>query len=393
MAFVALPLYVQLPAHYAQVFGVSLSAMGALLLGARAVDALVDPWLGSRVDSWMQRGLWPLMAGAGAMIGLGFVALFLPPFEGRSEQAWLAWCGAALVPTYLAFSLSSIAHQGWGARLGGSAGQQARIVAWREGFGLAGVLAASVLPTWLGWQATAAVLIASLLLAGGLLRRAPPPLAPRPADTNSPTRPWQHRPFTRLLGVFALNGIASAVPATLVLFFVADRLQAPSWAPVFLLSYFLAAALALPGWVRLVARFGLVRSWALGMVVAILSFIGAGALGAGDTGPFLLVCLASGVALGADLALPSALLAQVLRDQPDTGRYFGWWNCVSKLNLALAAGLALPLLEWGGYAPGVRTPQALQTLSSAYALLPCLLKLMALAALLRWAPVTPSKEA
>jgi len=195
------------------------------------------------------------------------------------------------------------------------------------------------------------------------------------------------------MGVFALNGIASAVPATLVLFFVADRLQAPSWAPVFLLSYFLAAALALPGWVRLVARFGLVRSWALGMVVAILSFIGAGALGAGDTGPFLLVCLASGVALGADLALPSALLAQVLRDQPDTGRYFGWWNCVSKLNLALAAGLALPLLEWGGYAPGVRTPQALQTLSSAYAVLPCLLKLMALAALLRWAPVTPSKEA
>jgi GPH family glycoside/pentoside/hexuronide:cation symporter len=33
--------------------------------------------------------------------------------------------------------------------------------------------------------------------------------------------------FRRLLAVFMLNGIASAIPATLVLFFIQDRLQAP----------------------------------------------------------------------------------------------------------------------------------------------------------------------
>ena len=41
----------------------------------------------------------------------------------------------------------------------------------------------------------------------------------------------------------------------------------------------------------------------------------------------------------------------------------------------------LPLLAWGGYAPGQRGPQALLTLTLAYGLLPCLLKLLAMAAL------------
>ena len=47
------------------------------------------------------------------------------------------------------------------------------------------------------------------------------------------------------------------------------------------------------------------------------------------------------------------------------GAVFGWWNGASKLNLALAAGLALPLLEWLGYAPGRRDPAAQQALGLA----------------------------
>jgi GPH family glycoside/pentoside/hexuronide:cation symporter len=57
------------------------------------------------------------------------------------------------------------------------------------------------------------------------------------------------------------------------------------------------------------------------------------------------------------------------------GAYFGWWNFATKLNLALAAGLALPLLGLLGYAPAARA-QALQALV-AYCLLPCVLKLLA----------------
>ena len=99
--------------------------------------------------------------------------------------------------------------------------------------------------------------------------------------------------------------------------------------------------------------------------------------------------LAGGVALGADLALPAALLAGVVQKAGHAGRaegaYFGWWNFATKLNLALAAGLALPLLALAGYVPGTRDPAALQALAAAYTLLPCALK--AAAALLLYSLV------
>jgi glycoside/pentoside/hexuronide:cation symporter, GPH family len=130
-----------------------------------------------------------------------------------------------------------------------------------------------------------------------------------------------------------------------------------------------------------VPRFGLARTWLTGMGLAIAAFVWAAFIGAGDLAAFTAVCVASGLALGADLALPSALLAGVIQRAGHGGRaegaYFGWWNFATKLNLALAAGLSLPLLAAFGYAPGARDERALQALSLAYCVLPCLLKLAA----------------
>ena len=64
-----------------------------------------------------------------------------------------------------------------------------------------------------------------------------------------------------------------------------------------------------------------------------------------------------------------------------TGSYFGLWTLATKLNLALAAGIALPLLDTLGYRPGGRDPAALGALTIVYALVPCALKLGAVASL------------
>ena len=390
LAFVALPLYVLLPNHYAAAFGMPLGLLGGLLLATRLVDAVADPWIGRWADQLFARSAgraWTVAALAAIGLGAAFLGLFFPPV--RTQGPLLAWAGAMLVLAYLGYSTVGVIHNAWGARLGGEAADRARVVAWREGAGVIGVVVASVLPSVAGLAATSAVFLLGLGAGVLLLARAPRPATPdgAPQPAVALGLPWRVPAFRRLMAVFVLNGIASAVPATLVLFFIRDRLQAPAWEPAFLAAYFLAGALSIPAWVRAVARFGLARSWQAGMLLAVLAFSGAALLGSGDTLAFLLVCLASGLALGADLTLPAALLAGLIRraghgDRAE-GAYFGWWAFATKLNLALAAGLALPLLGLLGYSPGAREPAALGALTLAYCLLPCLLKLLAAAALQR----------
>ena len=389
LAFVALPLYVILPNHYAREFGVPLATLGALLLAARLLDAFIDPLIGRWCDRLFARSLRAVLAFgafAAVLLAAGFALLFFP--LTREPTPLLLWTSAVLVVTYAAYSALSVAHQSWGAMLGGDENQRSRVVAWREGLGLVGVVLASITPLVFGLGTTVALFCGALALGWLAWTRSLHPLVSQNARLGDIWLPFRRPAFRHLLLVFMLNGIASAIPATLVLFFVQDRLQvARNMESVFLATYFVCAALSIPVWLRVVARHGLARSWLLGMGLAIVSFVGATQLGAGDSAAFLAVCAMSGLALGADLALPGAMLAGVIHQAGDRGQsegaYFGWWNFATKLNLALSAGLALPLLGLFGYVPGTRDAQALTALTMAYCLLPCLLKLGAGALLYR----------
>jgi glycoside/pentoside/hexuronide:cation symporter, GPH family len=392
LAFVALPLYVILPNHYARAFGAPLAALGAVLLAARLIDAVLDPLIGRWCDRLFARSRAAVQGAAfvaAVVLALGLWGLLFPPeaVRGAGIAALLGWAGVLMAIAYTAFSVISVSHQAWGARLGGNEAQRSRVVAWREGLALVGVLVAAVLPGTLGLGVTVGTF--AVLLALGCWawsRSLAPAEGPRLLPVAVGFSPLRQPVFRQLLAVFVLNGTASAIPATLVLFFVQDRLQAsPATEPAFLATYFLCAALSMPLWVKVVARLGLARTWLAGMGLSVAVFIWAATLGAGDTTAFLVVCALSGVALGTDLALPGALLAGLIgrlgeRGQRE-GAYFGWWNFAAKLNLALAAGLALPLLAAFGYTPGSREPEALWTLTVAYCLLPCALKLLAAGAL------------
>ena len=394
LAFVALPLYVLWPNHVAREFGVPLATLGALLLGVRLLDALIDPALGRWVDalfasknSYMNR-FYRLTVLSSLLLFFGVFALFFPASAVVDQPAHLLWwMGLALALTYLAFSLLTVAHQSWGARLGGTETQRGRVAAWREGLGLVGVVVASVLPTLAGLPALLAALGMSLVMGVWLWRHA---VVPQPSRTEVPRQsgwlamaaPLALPGFRRLLAVYLVNGMASAIPATLVLFFVQDRLQVPSASqPLFLGTYFVCAAASIGLWLKGVARWGLARTWLLGMGLAVAVFAWVTLLDAGDWLWFVAVCALSGMALGADLVLPSALLAGLIADTGQRGRtegtFMGWWSFATKLNLALAAGLALPLLAVLGYTPGQQTPDALQALTLVYGVLPCALKLVA----------------
>ena len=396
LAFAALPLYVHVPRLYADSVGLPLALVGALLLVTRFADALIDPLLGQWSDRLGNRRR--LIALALPLLALGLAALLAPPESGGA-----VWLVLTLAVTFLGFSLATINYHAWGAELGATPQERVRVTAAREMFALGGVVVAAALPSvlandvptamqHLGWVFVPLLAIAALAtLAGAPATHDPAPAAGPPALL---TAVFRDRRFRRLLIVLAVGGIASAIPATLVLFFIADVLRLAEWQGLFLVVYFVCGGIALPGWVALARRHGKVAAWAASMVLAIASFVWAFLLDAGDGVAFGLICAASGAALGAELALPPALLADRLADgrragngAAGAGAYFGVWNFVTKFNLALAAGIALPLVSLGGYkvGAGATAPaDGLLALAAIYALLPAAIKVISLLLLWRW---------
>lgn len=384
LALLELPLFVLLPALYGQHLGLPLAVLGAVLFAARLLDAVTDPLIGTVLDRTRQRispATWILIASP--LMFLGFAALLNPPRLSTGGLA--AWLAIASVLTYLGWSVVTITHQAWGAALASDDPTRVRVTGWREAFGLAGVLMSALLLDPARVDALLVLFAVALLVGLALIRRAPRPTIVAGPQPNAHggwfgqvSAPLAADPgFRRLLAVFMLNGTATAIPATLVLFYVADVLQAPGQAPFFLLLYFIAGAVGMPVWVAAGARLGLARAWLVGMLAAMAAFVWAFALGAGDTAAFAVICVLSGLALGADLALPGALLARHISAIGGAGlkegAYFGLWSLATKLNLAIAAGAGLSALQGLGYTPGAGGPTL--ALSLAYAALPCLLKL------------------
>jgi GPH family glycoside/pentoside/hexuronide:cation symporter len=400
LAAAALPVYVHAPKFYSEL-GLDLALIGMLLLAVRVLDAVSDPLLGLLADRVPQRwgGRKAMLVAAVPVIAAGMFLLFHPPADGSGLALWLA---LSLILVYLGLSAGSISYFALGSAWSRDYAERTRITAARGAAALTGVLLAAALPEWLaqrygtaaglGWFSIAyvPVLVAAValtVLAGPRAAMTIPSPILRLRDV---LRPMRNPRFCRLAAIFLVNGIAAAIPATLVLFYVADVLQRPDLTALFLLLYFIAGAAGMPAWVRIAAHVGKARAWLLAMLLAVAAFISAWFLGPGDVSAFAVVCVLSGLAFGADLALPASMLADVIDDdegrdgRPD-GAYFGLWHLLEKLALALAAGLALPLLQTLGYVPGL-VAGAGSALSWIYALLPCVIKLAAALMLWLYAP-------
>jgi len=386
----ALPLNILLPDFYAQHTALSLQTIGLLLLATRLIDAVADPLLGSWVDAQKAGGsyLRPILLAA-PLLAAAFHLVFRPP-QSLDLGGQAAWLFFTLAAAYLGYSLAIVAYQAWGAELAHDDAGRARITGAREGAGLIGVLAGGSLPQLAGYGAATAALVALLALGlAALAWRAPRPPQARPLPPGNPylafVVPLAARNTRWLLGVFALNALAPSITATVFLFFVSDRLGLAAYAPMFLAAYFLAGAASMPLWMRLARRFSLHALWLAAMVAAVVAFVWAWWLPAGAAAGFAAICLLSGLAFGADLALPPALLARVIDANGHNGQregaYFGLWNFANKLVLAVAGALALAILDALGYARGAREAAALDALAFTYAVVPCGLKLAAAALL------------
>ncbi|HKL65994.1 MAG TPA: MFS transporter [Roseovarius sp.] len=382
LAAAGLPVYIHAPKVYADEYGVSLAALGTVLFALRLIDVVQDPalgWLAARSARW--RGAAVSVAAAtiaGGMLGLFAVAPPLAP---------LLWFALMLTLVFSAFSFLTICMyaEGVGAadRLSGAG--HLRLARWRETGALLGICAAATAPTLLGGYAGFALAFAGLVLLAWLAMTGQ---WQGGGGTAAPTgfgTVLRDARARRLLAVALVNAAPVAVTSTLFLFFVESRLAAEGWEGPFLVLFFLSAACAAPLWGMLAERHGTKRMLLLAMGLSIAAFGWAITLGAGDLVAFAVICVVSGAATGADMTLLPALFARRMAViAPGGAEGFGLWAFVSKFTLALAAVAVLPALEAGGFrAGGENGAQALWLLALFYGGLPCLLKLGAIALLLR----------
>jgi GPH family glycoside/pentoside/hexuronide:cation symporter len=379
-----LPIYIHAPKFYVDEFGVSLGALGAVLFVLRLLDVVQDPLLG-KLSS-----LTASKRGSAVVIGVlvlcaGMIGLFaIPPLF-----APVAWFALMLTMVFSAFSFLTISFYAQGVGKGGGMqnGGHLRLARWRETGALLGVCVASIAPFVLISVTDApfagfAFGFAALGLCALVLMRAE---WRNDVPLNGPgfRVVLQDTQARRLLLIAFVNAAPVAVSSTLFLFFVESRLDAPGQEGVLLLLFFISAAVAAPLWGMLAQRHGIKPVLLAAMVLAVVAFGLALNLGAGDTVLFALICVATGAAMGADLTLlPAAFATRMAKIAPNAAEGFGLWGFVSKLSLAFAAVLLLPMLERNGFTSGGQNDDdALWLLTLLYAGVPCALKLLAIALL------------
>jgi glycoside/pentoside/hexuronide:cation symporter, GPH family len=391
LAALGLPLVVYLPPFYAGL-GLGTATVGAMLFIARLSNIFSDlliGWASDRTRSRLGRRRPWILAGAPVLlVGAGFL---FHAQAGAGAGYLLLWS----VVAYLGWTLIYLPYSSWGAELATDYDERTRVTLSREGFLVAGTLVAILLPGWVqarggsAGDALSAVygfLLVSLPLALLLLWYG----VPEPRGLRTAPLGWRaglrllrdNRPFRRLLIAYLLNGMANGLPATLFLFFVAEVLQSGRLGGLFLVVYFLSAVLALPLWLRVSRGRAKHRVWCISMLWASGVFVWVPWLGPGDVWAYAAICVLSGVCLGVDTAVPASIQADVIDEDTASGGgyraglYFGLWGMATKLALALAVGVALPLLQWAGFsAEGPNDRGALLALALLYGGLPVAIKL------------------
>ncbi len=391
LAMLGLPLYIYLPTFYAQSVGLSVTLVGLILFMSRLTDVITDPLIGLYSDRFQSRfgNRKPFML-VGSMILMGsFYGLIHPPVEYTA--LWLL--GFSML-VYLGWSIISIPYLAWSAEITSLYHEKTRLSAAREIFTILGALLALLIPYLYGVSESAYKSLSILYIAFviTLIIMLPITLTGISKGVAKPTKHirlkelrtlWEKIPtLGHLQSAFILNSLANALPATLFLFYVQLVLEEESKTGPLLLLYFASGIIGLPFWTMLAKKIGKLKSWQASMALASAAFVFVPFLGSGDLVFFALITFVSGLSLGADMALPSSIQADVVQKIENektsyAGILFGIWAMLTKFALALAVGLGFVILGAVGFEAEAPTPLALNTLALLYGGAPVLFKMFA----------------
>ena len=404
LAVVGIPIYVYIPKFYSDVVGVNITVLGYILFSVRIFDAITDPAIGYISDRTTTRfGRRRPYIGVGSiLVAVAMFFLFNPP--AASALLKTVWFSIAIYLLFLFWTAVVVPFESLGPEITFDYHDRTALFGLRDGFLIAGTLAAASSPAAVQWLFNLtpdaagerakffwiAVIYAPLLVGTCwwcvfAIKEKQISVVPQTSGLWRNLRQvGRNRPFVILLVAYTVSAIGNNLPATLILFYVEYVLQS-ELADAFLMLYFVTGIIFLPAWILVSRRTGKKAAWIASMAINTGAFFGVFFLGPGDATIYGILVFLSGIGLGATLAIPSAIQADVidydelLTCKRREGQYIGLWSISKKFAAAIGIGIGLSMLGMAGYTPNAQQPAEVQmTLRVLYALVPSLCNIVAI---------------
>jgi Na+/melibiose symporter-like transporter len=446
LAVIGYPLSIWIPAHYSGGLGISLAAVGTILMLARLTDVVSDPLMGEVSDRWRtrigRRRPW-LLLGAPVMM-LGVYNLFMPP-TGVGMTYFLLW----LTVFFLGSTMIALPHRAWGAELSPDYHQRSRVTAAREIYVLVGLMVAAAVPMIIEIRADGGAGVGEVFstlwndaigaftgdfrdkqvvdratLTGPVLAglawtiimvlpvcvaivlflvKEPEAIATekRPSFREGLKLVMKNGPMLRVLIIVLLVHFGESFRNAVSLFFIRDIVGVPTIGAAYFF-YFIAGLGAIPFWLWLGRKVGKHKAF-MGTLVTVAAVSTANLfLGYGDYLAFFLLFVVKGFCFGGLQFLPIAMLADVVDVDAArsggrrAGTYFAFLGFTEKVAIAFGTGVSLNIVGQLGFDPSggvaASTDAGVLALRLVYCLGPVVFYGLALKLIWNY-PLTPERHA
>ena len=396
IAFLGFPLYIYLPTFYVEHIGLGVGIVGFILLVSRLIDMIADPFIGRFCDTYSTKFNIILVSSFFVLIGLFF--LINPLFHNY------LWLFIFSILTYISYSFVLIPYLSLNSILGKDEQENTKLAFSREIFIIVGVLISLLLPYIFlvsnDSKKSLELLLYVLIIIFPIiliffytklkhLEKKEIILKDENFFTSLKNFFINFPHHKKLFFAFLLNNLANALPATLFLFFVKYVLVLEEKTGLFLIIYFLSAIITFPIWIKISNKISKKSTWILSIIIACSAFVFVPILNEGDFLYFAIICVLTGMCLGADMALPSSIQADVAQQTKKqkhdlTGVLFGFWAMITKLSLSLAVAISFISLEFVDFDVENINSYSIYAIIFLYSILPIILKFFSIILLLRY---------
>ncbi len=399
-------IYVLIGEFYFKNYGLALSIIGSIFIIIRLFDAFTDPIMGYISDNFPlrfgKRKPWVLIGGI--LFIFSTWMLFVPIYQSVDVEYFFFW----LFISAIGWTIAYAPYYAMGAELSMDYLERSKVTFCRELFTILGIIFASLLYSIsfdfdnkifksgigsnIGLFQICIFSSVFFVLSMFLFLLSKSNSKEVSYDKNNILNIFEifislkkQKLMRKLLFSHFINGLANGLPPALFVFYVNSVLKSPEFTGILLFLYFLGALVGVPLWIFISNKLDKHRVWCYAMVYSCFIFIFVLFLEEYDLIFFAIICILSGLALSADLAIPSSIQADIIdleylkTGKRLTGQFFAFWGLVSKGAIAISTGVALILLDIIGFKSDENNGKnILFAVSFIYAGLPIILKMFSI---------------